>query len=617
MGFCKLFRRLVPPLLCQSIISLSMAQSGHAADIQNYSFEIAGAGSGAVQSTLDASAQLATLNGKGQVSPFALIERAREDVPRLQTALDSFGYYQNKVAITIDGKALDDPGLAASLDEAPAGATVAVRAQVTPGPLYHIGHLNLEGTVPPGTLAAMAIAPGDPAVARNILDAQTGLLDRLQEDGYALAKVDGPEATADDAARTIDVTYTLTPGPRAHIGAVHFEGLKDVNESYARQALTIHTGDLYRPSAIEASRQKLAGLGVFSGVNARAATELSDDGTLPLTFDVQERKQHAITLAGTYSTDLGISLSATWSHRNLFGNGEQLNLTAAGTGLGSASAGLGYNLLAQYIQPWFLAPQQVLEADLSGVKQQLDAYDQTAQTLALYVRRKFSPLWTGSVGLSLTHDEVTQQGAARLYQLVGLPFSVTYDTTGTTGLLADPTHGQRVALQVTPTQSLDDSNLLFLPVQLSGISYFDMSGDGRSVLAMRALVGSILGGSNLSVPPDQRLYAGGSATVRGYDYQSIGPQFANGDPVGAKSVDAATLEWRQRIGQDWGGALFVDAGQASADGTPFNGTLRVGAGIGARYYTPIGAVRLDVAAPLNRIPGGSAFQVYIGLGQAF
>jgi translocation and assembly module TamA len=126
-----------------------------------------------------------------------------------------------------------------------------------------------------------------------------------------------------------------------------------------------------------------------------------------------------------------------------------------------------------------------------------------------------------------------------------------------------------------------------------------------------------LGGSNLELPPDQRLYAGGSATVRGFAYQSIGPLFADGRPVGAKSVDAGTVEFRQRIGDDWGGAAFVDAGQASASGAPFNGEVRVGAGIGARYYTAIGAVRLDVAVPVTRVRGGDAFEVYIGLGQAF
>ena len=110
----------------------------------------------------------------------------------------------------------------------------------------------------------------------------------------------------------------------------------------------------------------MTGLGVFSGVSVRAADHLSADGRIPLIFDVEERAHHAVTLSGTYSTDLGIMLGATWSHRNLFGNAEQLNLTAAGTGLGSASTGLGYNLSAQYIQPRFLETNQVLELDVSA-----------------------------------------------------------------------------------------------------------------------------------------------------------------------------------------------------------------------------------------------------------
>jgi translocation and assembly module TamA len=170
---------------------------------------------------------------------------------------------------------------------------------------------------------------------------------------------------------------------------------------------------------------------------------------------------------------------------------------------------------------------------------------------------------------------------------------------------------------MTPTQSFGANSLTFLVMQASGSAYFDLAEEGRSVLALRALTGSILGGSNLELPPDQRLYAGGSATVRGFAYQSIGPQFADHSPMGAKSVDAATIEFRQRILEDYGAAAFIDAGQASAGGAPFSGALRVGVGFGARYYTPLGAVRADFAVPLNRVPGGDKFELYIGLGQAF
>ena len=514
------------------------------------------------------------------------------------------------------GLSPDDPELPARLDAIAPGTQAAVKIAVSMGPLYRIGKITLKGEIPPRDRDALGLESGAPALARAVLDAGPRLVAALQEDGYALAKVDDPDATADDKAHTIDVTYKVNAGRQVPIGDIRFTGLKDVHESFVRRALLIHAGERYRTSRIEEARQALAGLGVFSGVSVRAADHLSSDGSLPLIFDVQERPQHAVTLTGTYSTDLGINLGTTWSHRNLFGNAEQLNLTAAGTGLGSASAGLGYSLGAQYIQPLFLERDQVLEFDLNAIKQQLDAYDQTAETLAAFVRRKFSRLWSGSAGLSLTHDDITQEGNSHLYELLAAPVTVAYDSTGITDTLRDPVSGLRAALALTPTHAFGGNNVSFLVTQATASSYFDIAGDGRSVVAMRATAATILGGSNLSLPPDQRLYAGGSATVRGYAYQSLGPQFPDGKPVGAKSVDSATVEFRQRFGTDWGAAAFVDAGQAG-DGTPFTGRVYAGAGVGARYYTAIGAVRVDVAVPLVHLPHGDSFELYIGLGQAF
>jgi translocation and assembly module TamA len=589
----------------------------HAADPLGYSVDISGVDSGAIATTLRASSQLVTLSDAGPIPPFALAMRARDDIPRLQTALDSFGYYQNSIVLTIAGLAPDDPELPATLDDIPEGQQAPVKITVTMGPLYRLGRIALRGdAVAERHRNALGIRSGEPALAGKVLDAQANLQAALQEDGYALAKVESPDATADDTAHTIDVTYPVTAGRQVNIGRISFKGLARVNESFARRALTVHPGERYRPSRIEEARRAMAGLGVFSGVSVHVPDQLSEDGDMPLTFDVQERERHSVALSGNYSTDLGISLSTTWSHRNLFGNAEQLNLSAGGAGLGNASAGLSYNLTAQYVQPLFLRQDQVLEISASGVKQQLDAYDQTAQTLAGFVRRKFSPLWSGSAGLSYTHDLIAQQGASRLYDLVAAPVTVTYNSTGLGDVLSDPVTGLRAALSLSPTHAFGGSGVTFLLAQASAATYFDIGGDGRSVVALRALAASILGSSNLGLPPDQRLYAGGSATVRGYAYQSLGPQFPDGTPIGAKSVDAATVEFRQRIGEDWGAAAFVDAGQAGT-GTPFTGKVYAGAGAGVRYYTSIGAVRVDVATPLVHLPGTASFQLYIGLGQAF
>jgi translocation and assembly module TamA len=105
--------------------------------------------------------------------------------------------------------------------------------------------------------------------------------------------------------------------------------------------------------------------------------------------------------------------------------------------------------------------------------------------------------------------------------------------------------------------------------------------------------------------------------VRGYKYQSIGPQFADNKPQGGTSMSTGTLEFRQRFLDSYGAAVFADIGQVNASGPPFTGIWRLGYGIGARYYTGFGPVRLDVALPANKQTGGGSFEVYIGLGQAF
>jgi translocation and assembly module TamA len=604
-------------LIC-FLICVAFVRSAGAADPQPYTVTIEPSVSSEINDLLNSTSLLATLRESAPVPPFGLIARAAGDVQRLATVLNSFGYYKSTVVITIEGRALDDPMLPSILDQVPQGMPVNVQVAIEEGPLYRLRRVTLEGTVPPAAQTAFRLSPGEPAIAANVLAARERLLTALQEDGYALATVSEPIAYADDQAMVLDLEFRVETGPQVEIGEITFEGLVRVNESFARRALPLSSGERYAPSRIEAARRKLLETGVFASVTVRAAMEVSPDGQLPLTLAVQERPRRAVNLSGAYSTDLGISLSATWTHRNLFGNAEQLILSAAGTGLwGDATEDVGYLLSARFIKPAFLRPDQTGELALSAVKQDLQAYRQTAETISVSLRRVFSPQWTGSVALTATHDNVAQQDVSYIYQLIALPITATYDSTGLTNPLLDPTRGLRASLIATPTQSFGAKSQSFAILQASAATYFDLSANGRSVLALRGIMGAVLGASTFDLPPDQRLYAGGSGTVRGFRYQSIGPLFPNGDPVGGTAVDAATVEFRQRLGAKWGVVAFVDAGEASDEGVPFTGTLRVGAGTGVRYYTPIGVVRADFAVPLNRPPGGDTFGIYIGLGQAF
>ena len=594
-----------------------------AADPLSYTVSFAPTGNGALDAAISGSSQLAALRTRAPAGPFAVVARARQDMPRLTTALESFGYYQPQISITIAGHGLDDPDLPEELERLPQSGTAVIKVVITPGPLFHLRHVTLQGAVPDGVAAAFTLQPGQPVIAANVLGAGGALLNALQEHGYALAVVDPPLAVEVAGEHAIDVTYHVTAGPRVDLGPITITGLRRMNESFVRRRLLLRQGQLYQPSKIEAARQDLAGIGVFSGVVVRTAPKLDAEGELSLTIDVAERKRHAVTFNVAYSTDLGGSVGATWTDRNVFGNAEQLNLSASTTGLGgSDTTGLGYNATAQLLKPDFLHRDQTLEFDLGAIKQSLEAYDQTAATAGVILSRKLSKEWTISAGLTGEQEKIVQEEVTRHYTLVAVPLSGKYDGTGLTNPLDDATHGVRAALSVAPTESLAHPEATFVILQGNVSTYIDMADlgltqPGRSIVAVRGIVASAQGASQFDLPPDQRFYAGGSATVRGFKYQSVGPLFADNNPQGGAALDAATIEFRQRVWGNIGAALFVDAGQVSAENAPFQGTLREGVGTGVRYYTPIGPIRVDVAVPLNKPPNGDSFELYLGLGQAF
>lgn len=594
-----------------------------AADPVAYTVAIGRTVDGALDGALSGSSQLVALRQKAPAGPFALVARARADLPRLTRALESFGHYAGRIGVTIGGRALADPGLPDALAALPPAATAAVAVTIDPGPVFHLRQVALTGDAPAAARAAFALRPGDPAVAARVLAAAGAVSVALAEEGYALAVVDPPEAVLVPEARALDVTLHVRAGPRVNVGPIALTGLRRVDPDYVRQRLLVHPGDLFRPSRLEAARQDLAGIGVFSGVVVRPAAAPDAAGDLPVTFDLRERKRHAVSANIAYSTDLGGSVGGTWSHRNLLGRAEQLNLSVSLTGFGgTATKGVGYDAKAAFIKPDFLRRDQALELDLEGVKQSLQAYDQTAVSAGASVRRVLNRRWTVSVGVTGIQERIDQEGTSRNYTLIGLPLSARYDSTGLANPLDDPLAGMRASATVTPTQSFGGTSSSFVILQGSASTYVDLAGfglgrPGRTVLALRGLIGSAQGAGAFDLPPDQRFYGGGSATVRGFRYQSVGPLFPSGNPAGGAAIDAATIELRQRVWGPVGAAIFVDAAQVNASSAPFQGTLREGVGGGVRYYTPIGPVRVDVAVPLNRPPKTDSFQLYLGLGQAF
>ena len=643
MGSSRGNERVIQPVFrtCLRVLACSAlaVQLAHAANPQPYKIHWVSSGEKPVDSTMKLTSQLATLQKTAPVDPFGLIARARGDVTRLQTVLESFGYYQGSVTITINGMGLDSPNLGDTLTSLPKKTDAEVKITPTLGPLYHVGTIGFKGAAPPGMAKKLGLSSGVPAVAADILAAGGRLQTALQDSGYAFATVDKPIAYERPARHAIDLTFPVSAGPRVRIGQIHIQGLKDVHESLVTRRLLVHTGDLYDAAAVEKARENLLTPGVFSTVSVKLGSA-DRDGSVPITFICQEAKKYTIGVSAAYSSDLGGSGGINWSDRNVFGNGQQLNasLTAINLG-GSATTGLGYDASLGYSIPDFRRPDQTLGFQVRALRQALQAYTQTGETAGTSLSRKLSTLWSVTTGLSFEHEIIDQESLITCpplvpgvsivadctpirykYNLALLPISTYYDSTDLDSPLVDPTHGYRISMNVTPTFSYGTSGKTYMVLQGSIATYFDLhklfpgDPDGRSVIAARALAGVALGATQFSLPPDQRFYAGGSGTVRGYRYQSVGPEFRDGNPIGGTNMQAFNLELRQRLGTNFGFVTFVDSGGVSSSS---GSVYRVGVGAGMRYYTSIGPIRFDVALPTQRRPNDDRFEVYIGLGQAF
>jgi translocation and assembly module TamA len=631
--------------------ALLIAPLARAVDPQPYTMHIESTGHGALDAALKGSSQLESLRTSAPAGPFALIGRAEADIERLRTVLEGFGYYQSTISVSIAGRPLEDPDLGQTIDALPAGSKASVQVNIETGPLYHLGKVAIDGEVSAKARAAFGLETGAPAVASVVLAAGQRLLEAMEEEGHAFAHVDDPIAYQDAHDPLLDVSFKATAGGVYRLGAIHFQGLKRLNEPFLQKRLKLHPGELYSPSKIERARTDLLALGTFSGISVRLPKESDVQGdTLPVIFEIQERKRHAVSLTAAFSSDLGGSGGTTWTDRNVFGNAEQLNLSASIINWGgSDTTGLGYELGATLNKPDFLRPDQSVQFSLNALKQDLIAYDQTAQIAGVTVSRKLTQQWSIGLGLTLEKETIFQQAAALYaganfyYTLIALPLTAKYDSTGLPNPLSDPLHGVRLTLSLAPTESLGRPDTTFAIFQATTSTYLDLSrlgwtAPGRSVIALRGLFAEAYGAGQFSLPPDQRFYAGGSSTIRGYQYQSVGPIFqgppapkptaANPHPVappppdppvptGGTDLVAAGIEYRQRLYANFGTAVFVDAGKVAADLHPFEGRPSVGYGAGLRYYTPIGPIRLDIGLPVRRLRDGDALEIYVGLGQAF
>ena len=507
--------------------------------------------------------------------------------------LHSLGYYDGDVTF------------------APGKETWAGTFVLKTGERYTIAKVSVKGGDPDKQereyLEPLIDLKGLPLDAQTVLDAKDDVQRRMDRRSCRYGTTLEHTAIIDRNSKTADLAFTLEQGPEAKLGAVNFTGQQTVNSSYLEKTIPWKEGDCFRQSKVEDLRGTLFQSGLFSGVDIVMPKVPNKDGQVDMTVQVTERPHRSFNAGATYYSDEGPGLSLGWKHRNLLGGAELLDAVLK---LSSIEQSLQTTLTS----PYFLRKDQKLLLNAGIKNEDTDAYESKSITTGAAVSRALTRRLSVSTGVNFTYSQITDNLTLdeQDFGLISFPQTISYDSRNNP---LDAKRGWFIEAEAEPYFNTLGSAAPFVKMSATVRHYLPLGDD--TVVALRAKVGAIQGATLADVPADERFYTGGSGSVRGFAYQSIGPQRA-GDPTGGRGVAEGTFEVRHKFTEDYGAVAFVDAGSLTEASTPDFAQTSVGAGVGLRYYTAVGPIRFDVATPINnQDQTADKVQFYISLGQAF
>ena len=529
--------------------------------------------------------------------------RLAQDEDLLRQLLRSVGRYDG----TVDGR----------VDTSVTPVTVTLA--VTPGRAYHFAAVDLPGIDAAGDRAAaltqaFGVKVGDTVDADRVNTAVLAYRARLGHDGFPFAKVADPEVTVDHADGEARLTLSVTLGAPARFGKIVSTGKRPVfSASHIADIARFHPGQPYDAARLDDLRRALIQTSLVS-VATVTPVESGTPGVVDIA--VQTERAPPRTVAGElgYGTGEGARAEVSWQHRNL--------LPPEGAITFRGIAGTREQLLSATLRRSnFHARDRILNAQIAASHSNLNAYDARTFSISANLERQTNIIWqkkwVWSFGSELlASDErdtikATGEPRRRTFVVAALPGTLAYDSSDD---LLNPTRGFRLAGRLSPEASLHKHFDGYVKAQVDASAYWPVT--SSVVLAGRLRFASISGASTETIAPSRRLYSGGGGSVRGYGYQKIGPVDVDGDPVGGRGLAEFGTEARFRFGS-FGIVPFFDGGNLSDRPYPSFKTMRYGAGLGARYYTSFGPIRVDLGTPIARRRGESRLAIYVSLGQAF
>lgn len=538
-------------------------------------------------------------------SPLHARRQARRAATIVEGVLNAYGYFDPFIERSVVGE----------------GGEARPELTVDPGAQFAVRRLLIryDGEPPRETdqeqaQQAMGLQPGQAAVAAKVIDQERLIGASLRSLGYPYAEVTERDVIGDREGKTISVRYTVNAGPRVRFGDTLIPDGLVTKDRYLMRINPLEEGKLFEPSQLALYNSRLAETRLFDSSLAKLSDEpVSTDADGTQVRDVElilsERDRNTLTLGAGFDTSEGFGIDAELLRRNLSGRGDLLIGTAR-------FAEREYGLDLVWRRPNELGYGKGLNFFASAFDEDTDAFDQQTGKIGVGLDVIEGPVFQYSYGAEARYIRQSGESLRRDFQVLALNGSARIDKADS---LLDPRKGWRAEGRLKPTYSFspDGPDVPYVRAMVQGRYYLPMSPEGRFVLAGRLRLGTLVGTTVDNVPGDDRFFAGGGGSVRGYGYQAIGPFDANDIPLGGRSLSEASIEGRARITDTIGAVGFIDAGNVSDTEYPTLDNLRLGIGVGARYMTPAGPIRLDIATPLNPSDRDEVVQIYISVGQAF
>ncbi len=595
-------RRMQMAVLGIAILSAMPAQAFDQLDI------VVEGGDSALRTALTRASLLQAARDEGVTDGLEVFTIARAEYGHLIGVFYEAGFYAPEISVRIDGRE------AADISPLNPPATIRnIELRLVSGPAYVFGRTEL-GPLAQGTELPEGFAPGETARSTVIRDATGDAVDGWRDEGHARAAPLDPQITARQPPGALDVAVQIAPGPRLRFGALRPDGQQRTRPERIVAIAGLPEGEVFSPRDLQRAAERLRRTGTFASVSLREAEDDNPDGTLDINASVVEAPLRRIGASVEYDTEAGAKLTGFWLHRNLLGGAERFRVEGMVSGLGARQGKIDYRLATEFSRPATFTPDTTLnlgafveterDRDFEALRFRVDAGLEHRYSDELTLR--------GGVGLLLERSDfgpgLTQRED---FQLLLLPLGATWDRRDDDRA---PTRGFFAEGEVMPFLGLSGTDS-GARVTADLRAYRGVGAQDGIVLAGRVQAGAILAAGLQRTPRDLLFYSGGGGTVRGQPFRSLGVT-SGGIRSGGRGFAAVSTEARVRATENIGLVGFVDAGYVS-EGT-FSGASdwHAGAGMGVRYDTPVGPLRVDLGFPVGGTTGRGV-QLYLGIGQAF